>query len=282
MSKAITQTAQTAGKALGRKLQVYILPTIGGRYVFHSRFVTPKNNFEYAMLFMSFVTRKWRYQVSDFSASYWHNFGQWAIQSKSKASSTVYFAVSKMLSRRASDEYFFKTIPPTIDQVEFIYPPCLNEKLIHEQLQNWLKDSGVHQHRMIIGALLLPANFLLAKVIWLPANIFLVYYLFRVNASIRANSGANMLQKLINSRQVNWIPSPEFQSQIETLSTDVTHRIAKTENMAVDSPTVWKWDPQGDLHDDVIAGLQKQLNVHEWSNTYRRSRMQYYMHPTSK
>ncbi|KAH6579133.1 hypothetical protein BASA61_010435 [Batrachochytrium salamandrivorans] len=213
-----------------RKLQVYISPTIAGRYVFHFA-SSLKNNFEYAMLFMSFVTRKWRYQVSDFSASIWHNFGNGPLQSKSKASLPSISLCLRCCLAVLQTSISSRPCPPTIDQVGRVYLSSMSEwKLIHEQLQNWLKDSGVHQHRMIIGALLLPANFLLAKVIWLPANIFLVYYLFRVNASIRANSGANMLQKLINSRQVNWIPSPEFQSQIETLSTDVTHRIAKTEN----------------------------------------------------
>eukprot|EP00842_Homolaphlyctis_polyrhiza_P001875 jgi/Hompol1/2689/HPOL_006144-RA len=243
-----------------------------------------------------YIFRKWRYTASDFGASYWHQFGQQALLSQNRPALAIYTFLNRLLTRKAVDEYFLKTIPSHANQIEFIFPPSLDERAVRSQINEWLKNSNVHSRRLFMMAMLLPASIAVTKIWLVGANLLLTYQLFRMSASSRALSGSKTLQKLIDQRRVTWTPSEEFENKIKQISIKVQDELAKQE---IDPGTsgkpnsssseehklenrpqipVWQWDPKGDLHDDVVTEIQKVYRTPELLVNYRRARMQGFVH----
>ncbi|KAI8930015.1 hypothetical protein BC831DRAFT_440931 [Entophlyctis helioformis] len=246
----------------------------------------------------------WRYQVSDVFASYWHDFGMNALRSlgSGKPASTaanVYRWGNRLTTRRAADEYFFKMVPTFVDQIEFVYPTSVDERLVKAQLSEWLKRASVlwlYRTRMFLAGLFVPVNFLFAKVFFLLANTMLIYNIFRMSASMRAHTGSTTIQKLIDKKRALWTPSDDLQTKIETISDKVSADLLRMQqedlkamkaagkemgSAAEQAGRVWRWTPNSDMHDLVVAELQKQLKAPELSITYRRSRMQYLVYKDS-
>jgi hypothetical protein len=87
---------------------------------------------------------------------------------------------------------------------------------------------------------------------------------------------------MFDSRSITWTESSELQSLLKETSEKVTKSLEEEAKLEGRNPgQVWKWDSNGnsgDLHDDVVLGLQTELRLPELIRTYRRARMQYYTH----
>lgn len=75
----------------------------------------------------------------------------------------------------------------------------------------------------------------------------------------------------MQTKKVTWIASEELDEMIQRAAADVM----QSEN---DIPGAWKLQKHGDLHDDVLLRLQKDLNCVEIARSYRRARMEYIVH----
>ncbi|KAJ3041065.1 hypothetical protein HDV00_009965 [Rhizophlyctis rosea] len=151
------------------------------------------------------------------------------------------------------------------------------------QLSDWLGNSDKQRGKLFLWSLVFGVDFYIAKFLMAAANIIFTYNVFRVNAHWRADVGAKVLQRLINEKKVIWTPSEELEKMIVTTSEKVTQR-AQAENaersakgVAANAP-VWRWNPRDDIHDEVIEELEQQLHSPEFARTYRRARMQYFIH----
>lgn len=131
-------------------------------------------------------------------------------------------------------------------------------------------DSIKFKSRLFGWSMLLPTNFYIAKFFVLGANLLFSYNVFRVNALFRANRGSTTLQSLLNERKVTFIESQELKTLIDTACLTVQDEL-KMEGID------WKWDG-GDLHDDVVLKLAKELKLAELIRTHRRTRMHAMVH----
>jgi hypothetical protein len=62
------------------------------------------------------------------------------------------------------DEYWLKTVPADITEIEFRYPPsALNETLIRSEIDKLIKDRSKYTTSLYMWLLILPTNFLIAK-----------------------------------------------------------------------------------------------------------------------
>ncbi|KAJ3054156.1 hypothetical protein HK102_011565, partial [Quaeritorhiza haematococci] len=151
----------------------------------------------------------------------------------------------------------------------------------------------------------------------IASNILFSYNCFRVNAHYRAMYGAKTVQKCLDlerakeeaerkaaltitnkraegvrrppeERQrlqkekeggVMWNASNELDEKIRTISEEVSKELEEEARSAgIQNARVWRWRPDGDLHDLVIERLEKELKVVELGRTYRRGRLQYFVH----
>ncbi|KAI8893682.1 hypothetical protein BC833DRAFT_607562 [Globomyces pollinis-pini] len=245
-------------------LKIYALPSIRGKYVFHAQFLAPKNRVEQFGLITSYITRKWRFQISDYFGMHWHMLSHPKYQ-KSKLLSSIYSIGNKMTSRKCLDEYFFKQIPTRTTSIEIIYPESANEDYLKKQIQMWLIDSSKFGKKSLTFALLLPTNFYIAKFYLFAANILFSYHLFRLNAAIRSHFGAKQLQKLIDEKKVEFVPSKELHEKLVDYSNQVV----------LDDGTPFHWKPDTDVHDEVAEKLSIELKVPELIHSVRRSRLIY-------
>lgn len=259
-------------------LKIYAFPSLNGRCVFHAQFLSPTTNLEYAGMAVAYITRKWRYQISDYAGSYWHKLGHCKPGS---ILSKAYQLGNRITTRRAADEYFFKQIPTRTEhvtlkliQIEIIFPSSMKQSVVQDQIQVWLADSDKFTGKLALYGALLPTNFYIAKFYILAANLLFTYHVFRVNASFRAHFGSKRMQELINRRQVKFTSSQELQDKIFNVSKEVSSQLEK-ENIR------WKWNDD-DLHDDVALKLSAELKLPELLQSVRRSRMQYMVLPSSK
>ena len=207
-------------KPTDTKLVILALPTIHQQFALHPLFLKPKNKSEYAILFSSYVLRKWRYQISDSFASYWHSFGH-SSSINSPFKFRIYQRLNSLITRKSLDEYFFKNIPARTTEVEFVYPKDSNEQELQKTVERWLKTSAKFKTQATFWLMTLPITVIMGKLYVIPANVFLVYHLFRTFASIRAFQGSMTLQKLLNGKNVQWIPDEDLQKDIENQSTAV-------------------------------------------------------------
>ncbi|KAJ3368302.1 hypothetical protein HDU91_000700 [Kappamyces sp. JEL0680] len=244
------------------RLRVFCLPTLNNQIVFHSEFPTARNKLELGAL-------KWRYQVSDYFASHWHaKVGA----STSASLQALYRSGNRLTTRKASDEYFFKTIPQHTESIEFVYPSSLSEKTIQDQLLRWLHDSHKFTPKLVFFGLLLPTNFYIAKWFLLLANGLFAYHVFRLNGAFRAHFGSQHLQRLLNQHgKVVWTSSPELQEQIQAVCREASIRLKEQNDP-------WTWQPGQDIHDEAVVRLEKDLKLPELQQTVRRSRMQVLVH----
>ncbi|KAJ3218532.1 hypothetical protein HDU67_005091 [Dinochytrium kinnereticum] len=244
-------------------VKIYVFPTIHPtKYAFHVRFSPPRNQFERLAIVLGFVLRKWRYKVSDAFAEPWTGFGKWAVTEGGFFGKLVYQGINRIITRKADDEYFLKTVPMIAEHAEFIYPPSLNSRLIKEQLVDYLGDSTKHRGKLFLWTLILPLDIYLAKVALVAANTFLCYNVFRVNAHWRANRNAQTLQRLIDTKKITWTPSQGFEDVVMKKVGEVHKEVG------------WRFDG-GDLHDGVLERLEVELKLPELLRTYRRVRAQF-------
>ncbi|KAJ3153476.1 hypothetical protein HDU89_000502 [Geranomyces variabilis] len=257
-------------------LKIYVLPTLHNKNVFHPAFLRPRSSIERSAIVAAYILRKWRYQLSDTAAFAWHALG-----AQSSGRNFLYRFGNRITTRRAADEYFLKSIPRIAETVEFIYPASISSRTIKRQLSDEvLANSDSHRQKLFLWALLLPSALYVAKFHLVAANVLFSYNVFRLNAAWRSVYGAKVLQRAIDARQVTWTASSELDERIRAISDQVAAR-AKAEagggGDGNDSQT-WKWTEGGDLHDEVVERLETELKLAELSRTYRRARLQYFVH----
>lgn len=273
------------------KIKIYCLPTIENRILFHAEYPKVETKLELGSLFAGYCLRKWRYQLSDSFAYYWHQLPQQT--SSTFISKTIYNLGNRLTTRRCSDEYFFKSIPFKTGEIEFIYPSSLQEDRVKHQLAAWMRDAHKYAPKSLFFGILLPTNFYIAKFFLVAAQAGFTYHLFRLNATVRAHLGSQKIQHLANRRKITWTSSKELQDLIKDLSRKTSKEL---ESQAANDATaskgsailagenpckVWEWKDGQDLHDNVIRDLEKELKLPELLQTARRTRMQYYVHSTS-
>ncbi len=113
--------------------------------------------------------------------------------------------------------------------------------------------------------MLTPSVFLTKWIGIVAANAIFSYTLFLVNAFWRAQRGSAHLQHLLDTQRVEWTPSQELDAQLQQACTSVAAQLA-SEGIA------WRWDGGGELHDDAVLVLQRQLKLPELIRTHRRMR----------
>ncbi|TPX60210.1 hypothetical protein PhCBS80983_g01932 [Powellomyces hirtus] len=256
-------------------LKIYVFPTLHNKHVFHPAFLRPRSPFERGAIIAAYILRKWRYQLSDTFAFAWHAFGASAATSGIMPAKMMYKWGNRATTRKAADEYFLKSVPRITEHVEFIYPASANAKLIKNQVGEILANSDRHRGKLFLWALLLPSALYISKFYLALANILFTYNVFRLNASWRSMYGSKVLQKLIDSRNVTWTPSEELDAQVKSISEDVTKRLS---GEGAEGRRVWRWTRDGDLHDEVVEQLERDLKLAELGRTYRRARLQYFVH----
>ncbi|KAJ3015749.1 hypothetical protein HKX48_004404 [Thoreauomyces humboldtii] len=245
-------------------LKVYVLPTLNGKYAFHAAFLKPRTQFERGAVISAFILRKWRFQLSDTFAFAWHAFGARFTRSGGVGiGAFVYKWGNRVTTRKAADEYFLKSIP----------------RITEHSLVDSSTDGDRHRSKLFLWALLLPSALYISKFYIALANILFTYNVFRLNASWRSMYGSKILQRLLDSRQVTWTASEALDEQVRALSADVTRR---AEAEAGHGGKVWRWTKDSDLHDEVVDRLEADLKLAELARTYRRARMQYFVHGTKE
>jgi hypothetical protein len=251
-------------------LKVYVFPSLHGKLCFHAKFLKPSNKLELGALFVAYCTRKWRYQLSDFAGQHWHSLSKTAPNS---VLHSMYRIGNRLTTRKAEDEYFFKTVPNKAEHIEFIFPSSIPEIQIREQLREWMSQSHKFTPKLVFFSLLLPTNFFVAKVLGLiPANALFTYHIFRLNASFRAMYGSKRLQTLIDTDRVTWTPSTQLESQIQEWSAEIEKELAKAGQS-------WTYVPRQDLHDLLVDKVAQELRLPELKQSIRRSRMHHFVHP---
>jgi hypothetical protein len=292
-------------------LKIYVLPSIKGQLIFHCGYLKPKSKPEQFSLFASYVTRKWRFQISDYFGSHFHKYSNYQL----------HYKISDLTTRKATDEYFFKQIPAKTSNIEFVVPNQIDIKKVQQQLKYYILESPKYSTNLLFAAMLLPTNIFLQKYLgFLFSSSLLTYHLFRVNNYFRAYYGSNRMQTLLNRNLVTFTHSKEFDDDIIRFSKQVENEfitrsmqaeskrvdaslslnslndgtngeslILKTEQKSVGSESVltddavvlneplWKFKVGEDLHDDVIDLLGKKYKQPELIQTVRRCRMQYYL-----
>ncbi|KAJ1564032.1 hypothetical protein HK096_009917 [Nowakowskiella sp. JEL0078] len=283
-----------------RKLQVYVFPTLHNKHVFHAKFLKPKKEWERHAIVAGYIFRKWRFMASDYWAYYWHGFGVWATNAREISPSKpsilgrffggLYAAGNRISTRRSADEYFLKTVPSATQYVEFILAPGVEVERVQDQLKKWIDSSDRHQSKLFMWSLIFPACFQVAKFHLAPANILFAYVCFRVNAHYRAMQGARTLQYLIDNNQISWNEDTEFRKSFLEIVKEVETEekewmLNKMKNLKLTDSNqrhfeevAWKFIPGLDLHDEVLMKLEERLKIAELSRTYRRARLQYFVH----
>ncbi|KAJ3290739.1 hypothetical protein HK104_006545 [Borealophlyctis nickersoniae] len=259
-------------------LKVYVFPTSHQRYVFHARLPKPRNKLEHGATVLAYAFRKWRYQVADFFAAGWHAFGAEAYRMAGEEGTNIpkkiYTKGNKLTTRVAADEYFFKTVPKWIENIEFIYPASMDQRSAKAQLIRWMGQGNKQLASLVAWGVGLAGVAFIAKAVGMAvANILFSYNIFRINAHWRGNNGYKRVGEILQYRRAIWTPSEELDRIIQDASRKVTESMEeKGEN------PVWRWEPNGDLHDEVLEVLEKDLRAVELTRTYRRARLQYYVH----
>ncbi|KAJ3113746.1 hypothetical protein HDU96_003006 [Phlyctochytrium bullatum] len=246
-------------------LKVYVLPTLHPtRFAFHARIPPPRNPVERVAVVVAYVFRKWRYRVSDQFAEPWNALGRWCFRGgEGTVTARAFRMASRVVSRRADDEYFLKSVPAIAKEMEVIYPPSVDVRLVKEQLSLYLADTIKHRRGLYLWSMILPFDLYLSKFLVLAANAFFCYNVFRVNAHWRANTAQQTVQSLIDARRVVWTPSPGFEALVRERADDVTRELGGR----------WVWRG-GDLHDEVVLRVEGEMRLPELARTYRRVRAQ--------
>ncbi|KAI8616994.1 hypothetical protein BC830DRAFT_147436 [Chytriomyces sp. MP71] len=201
-----------------------------------------------------------------------------------------------MGTRKADDEYFFRGIPLRTDHIEFIYPSSVSLRTLKSQINSYLVDRGSYKRSLFIWTLFVFPPLLLVSKFLLPImNIVFVYVAFRIAGSWRAMTCANRVQLLLDNGRVKFTQSGDFQRAVREAADIVTQELrrevpgseessgtASFSDQSIPAPAVWQWDGKGDLHDEVILNLERDLKMHEWLRTYRRARMMSLIHGHAK
>ncbi|RKP03497.1 hypothetical protein CXG81DRAFT_23893 [Caulochytrium protostelioides] len=265
-------------------LKVYVLPARNHKYAFAAKFLPARAPWEHHATVLSYVARKWRYDLSDLCGTVWHRFGANAMaQGPQSWAARAYMYGNRMTSRSAEAEYFLKQIPHRTQQIEIIYPSTLRGEQIDAQLQGWLATAEARQTPQIwLWTMLLPLDVLLAKVVSASfANAFLFYNVFRVNAHVRARNGSRVLQKLQEADAVTWTASTDLEAYLDRVGRDVTAQLRDEHARDGEPPdAAWTYAPGDDLHDAVVARLGHDIKLPELKRHYHRTRMTELVWPT--
>ena len=230
----------------------------------HPAFLKPTNKVELGAFFISFVTRKWRYQISDYFGQYWHRLGT---RDPKSYSLKFYNIGNRLTTRKLISEYFFRMVPNKSEHITFIIPPSIDEIKVKQQLQQWMLETSNYGPKLFIFSMLLPTNFYVAKFLGLlPANALFTYHIYRLNSIFRALYGSKRLQTLVDTNRVTFEANQDWENAIIKHSTQVTKEL-KLENIN------WEWRAGNDLHDDVVLKLQTEFKLPELIRTVRRTRL---------
>ena len=101
------------------------------------------------------------------------------------------------------------------------------------------------------------------------ANGLFTYHAFRLNSAFRAYHGSKTIQSIANSKKIEWVCSPDFESEI----LDACHQASADLNKE------WRWKKGEDLHDLAVLMLEKKLKLPELQQTVRRARLEYFYYP---
>lgn len=77
-----------------------------------------------------------------------------------------------------------------------------------------------------------------------------------------------------NANKITWTSSPEFESHLIELSNKVTKELKEDSKVGG-----WEYEPNKDIHDDVISKLENENEIYELSRNYRRARLQQCVKP---
>lgn len=158
----------------------------------------------------------------------------------------------------------------------------MNAYAAKAQLSNWVSDSQKHKTKLFLFLLLLPTNLYVAKfsdAIFIISNLFFTYNLFRVNAHYRSMKARDALEHAFAAKfgnSIKWTESKELSNDIKEISNKVSDSLLK-------DGINWKFtDFNSDLHDDVILKLEERLKLPEIPRTYRRARLEAFIHNQPK
>ncbi|KAJ3281912.1 hypothetical protein HDU79_010383 [Rhizoclosmatium sp. JEL0117] len=258
--------------------QVYILPALNGTLSMHPRLPVPANAAERTLIIAGFAFRKWRFQMWDLVAAEWHNGLGARVKAdadsgkdspNSKLRKWVYEKGNEVGTRRGVDaEWFFRGIPLRCLQMEFIYPQGVDLRTVKHQLNQFLQTRNESKKSLFLWTVLVfPPALFLAKFMLPIFNVVFVYLAWRIAGAWRAVTVGGRVQTLLDTGRVKFTESRAYRERL-------LQEVRKVEEQ--EKP--WKWDGRGDLHDEVVIGLEKDLKMHEWVRTYRRSRLAAFVH----
>ncbi|KAJ3061474.1 hypothetical protein HDU98_002635, partial [Podochytrium sp. JEL0797] len=248
--------------------QIYVLPTLNNKLVFHARLPVPSNPAERALIVAGYAMRKLRYAVWDETvAASWHSYlGASTLEvdqtnPNTKLKRWIYETGNKWGTRKADGEYFFKGIPLRTTRVEFVIPSSVPVRLVKAQLGEYMQSTTYSKPLFLATVVAFPATLFVAKVLMPIANVVFCYLGFRMAGAWRALTVSGRVRTLVDLGRVTFTESDAFQKRIE----EVVGEVEKEEG--------WKWDGKGDLHDAVVGRLEKEMKMWEWGRSYRRGRM---------
>ena len=230
---------------MSKVLKIYCLPARQKTVFMHVKLPGTSSNFELATRFVSFCMQKWRFQASDAIASLFHPT-MVRLSARSTAIGSLHILINSWTTRRCVDEYFFSQIPHKTPSIEIHHPTSIDPRAT---LTSYLTQS--YTNKILGYSLLLPTNFYLAKFYFLIANLGFTYHAFRVNLGIRSYYGQGRLQVLFNTKRVIFIPSKELDLLLKDCQLD-----------------------DGDLNDDDVEKIGRELKAYGILQGYRRHRMQ--------
>ncbi|KAJ3387721.1 hypothetical protein HDU84_000600 [Entophlyctis sp. JEL0112] len=265
------------------RAHVYVLPTLDGNIVMHTRLPVPSSPAQRFMIVAGVIMRRWRYRIwDDLVASHWHRLAHSKSPETSdrlSLSQRIYDFGNRIGTRdSALAEYFLKSIPVNTQEMEIIHPPYISQRQIKMELSKYLQSRHSYRRALVIYTLFgFPSIVLVAKILLPIMNIAFVYLLFRTVSAWRAIMCGDRIQKIVDSNRVVFTASPAFAENIDQACEQVSRELEERDG------TLWRWnkDAPGDLHDQAVEVLEKETLMHEWTRTYARARMIFFMRATA-
>ncbi|KAJ3133961.1 hypothetical protein HK100_003951 [Physocladia obscura] len=269
---------------------VYVLPTLNGQLSFHARLAVPTSGTERAAIVAAYAMRTARLAAWESAvAAPWQRLGAHA--SAAPLLRSAHAALTRLGTRRtAPGEYLLRALPPRTARIEVIHPPCVEGRLARRTLALLLRDRQAHKRQLfVLSVLVAPPLLFVAKfaalspALALAANAAFVYIAFRIVNAWRAMSSAARVQMLVDSGNVVFTASDAFGRSLQDACDKVSHDLqAQTIQQSTQQQPiqqVWHWNGGlEDLHDNVLAILEKDLKMYEWLRNYRRARMVAFVH----
>lgn len=252
-------------------LKIYCFPGMGGHIVFHPRILTSVTQRERLYKSAVFLSRKWRYLISDIIASF---FVPLAI-SNSVTKRKIYRFLTSLIHRECEAEYLFSKIPKRTSHIEFIYPKGYiteGQDRIQDHLRDLFNKASENKSLVPITLLLLSSLGLLtflrhiAPILYIPT----VYLTSRVSGRVKCEEGRKRYLKCIGNKTIVFTESEPLKELLEDTSSKVHEELLKENKNKLGM--VWSLKPNSDIHDRVIKSIENELRLYELNRTYTRCR----------